>query len=180
MGRPKGELRIAGTPILQYLLEQWNWPGPTLLVTAPGREHPPACELFDREITDPVAGEGPLRGIVTALENCADADTIVVATCDMPLVTREMLDHIAAQLTNDSNTSGAMTKRGDEIEPFPLALRTSAIDLLRQRLEGGARSLHSLARLDQFRLIPAPADWSDRVWTNLNDPGDLKRWNVSG
>ena len=178
MGLPKGELRIGEQPILQYLLSKWNWPGPTLLVTAPDREHPPAYELFDREVTDPIAGEGPLRGIVTALENCAIADAIIVATCDMPLVTRDMLDHLIAQLLNDADLFGVMTRRGDDVEPFPFAIRPIALELLQTRLAAGARSLHSLAKLDQFHLFPAPAGWSDRVWTNLNHPGDLKRWNV--
>src|SRR5438552_17571218 len=68
MGKPKALLEINGRPILAYLLEQFAWPGPTLLVTAPGREKPPGHELFSREVVDPVAGEGPLRGILTALE----------------------------------------------------------------------------------------------------------------
>ena len=98
MGRPKAELRIAGRPILEYLLQRWTWDGPTMLVTAPGREHPPGHERFDREVTDPVAGEGPLRGIVTALENAGDAAVLLVATCDMPLMTRAMLEHLAGKL----------------------------------------------------------------------------------
>ena len=44
-----------------------QWPGPTLLVTAPAVAHPPAADLFDREAVDPVDGLGPLRGVLTAL-----------------------------------------------------------------------------------------------------------------
>ena len=39
MGYPKGELRLGGRPILPVLLERFAWEGPTLLVTAPGRQH---------------------------------------------------------------------------------------------------------------------------------------------
>lgn len=176
MGIPKGELRIAGKPILQYLLEQWNWPCPTLLVTAPGRQHPPGWESFDREAIDPVAGEGPLRGIVTALENSSGAQAIIIATCDMPRVTRRMLDHLRAQLAADRTIWGVMIERAGEIEPFPLALRTSALELLRERLNQRARSLHPLAKLPQFRLIAPPPDWDERVWTNLNAPEDYRRF----
>jgi molybdopterin-guanine dinucleotide biosynthesis protein A len=67
MGRPKAQLKIADIPILQWMmLQRLCWPGPRLLVTSPGREHRPACEQFDREIADSIAGEGPLRGIITA------------------------------------------------------------------------------------------------------------------
>ena len=53
---------------MEYLLEQLGWLAPTLLVTAPGREKPPGREHFAREVVDAVAGEGPLRGVLTALE----------------------------------------------------------------------------------------------------------------
>ena len=68
MGFAKGELNIDGRPILSHLLERFAWPGWTLLVTAPGREHPSGWEGFTREVSDPEAGQGPLRGVLTALE----------------------------------------------------------------------------------------------------------------
>src|SRR3954467_6767125 len=77
MGKPKGGLLIDDRPILEYLLDRFRWPGPTLLVTAPGREHPPGCQRFDLEAVDPVSDAGPLRGILTALEN-ATTDQVVV------------------------------------------------------------------------------------------------------
>ena len=50
-----------------------------MLVTAPGIERPRRAERFDREIADPVAGLGPLRGVLTAMEN-ATTEIVVVAT----------------------------------------------------------------------------------------------------
>src|SRR6195952_3674281 len=83
MGEPKAALRVGGKPILQYLIERFAWPGPTLLVTAPGRERPPGWERFDREVPDPVAGAGPLRGVMTALE-AIKTPFVAVVTVDMP------------------------------------------------------------------------------------------------
>jgi hypothetical protein len=54
MGRPKGHLTLDGRPIPERLMNRLAWAGPTLLVTAPGREHPPGCRLFTKEATDPV------------------------------------------------------------------------------------------------------------------------------
>src|SRR5690349_21350151 len=90
MGMPKGGLHIGAEPILAYLLRQIAWEGPTLLVTAPGRERPRGWELFDREVVDPVAGQGPLRGVLTALEQ-ASSDVVAVATVDMPGVGGEQI-----------------------------------------------------------------------------------------
>src|SRR3954470_4169097 len=83
MGRAKAELVIAGKPILVHLLDQIAWQGETMLVTAPGREHSPGCERFDREVVDPVAGEGPLRGVLTAMESL-ETECAILLSVDMP------------------------------------------------------------------------------------------------
>jgi molybdopterin-guanine dinucleotide biosynthesis protein A len=62
MGKAKALLRIGNQPILTYLLERFAWRGPTMLVSSPGREHPPGAEEFDVEVVDPVEGMGPVRG----------------------------------------------------------------------------------------------------------------------
>src|SRR5688500_10566664 len=85
MGRPKGELKIAGRPVLAYLLDTFAWPGPTLLITAPGREHPPGWRRFTGECVDPLPAHGPLRGVLTALEH-ATTELLAVAAVDMPAV----------------------------------------------------------------------------------------------
>src|SRR3954470_6533758 len=90
MGKPKGLLKIGNQPILTYLLKRFNWRGPTMLVTSPGRERPPGTEGFDLEVVDPVEGMGPVRGVMTALEN-SKTDFLIVASVDMPLVGREQL-----------------------------------------------------------------------------------------
>ena len=38
MGEPKANLSVRGRPILQYLFERFNWPGPTMLVTTLPRQ----------------------------------------------------------------------------------------------------------------------------------------------
>ena len=169
MGRPKGELRVGDVPILEYLLERWKWDGPTMLVTAPGREHPPGWERFDREVRDAASGEGPLRGIVTALQHCGEAQRLVVATCDMPGVTREMFARLLEAL---EESLGVMMRRADAIEPFPMALRAGALELLVGRLARGERSLQSVATLPEFKCVNGPDDAG--VWTNLNNPSDYE------
>jgi molybdopterin-guanine dinucleotide biosynthesis protein A len=147
-----------------------------MLVTAPGREEPPGAARFSRQVVDPIAGAGPLRGIVTALEACA-TDLLLVATCDMPLVSRGQLDWLAARLEEQPRRLGIMLRAGcGRIEPFPLVLRSAARDLHARRLEDGPRSVQSLAQLDEFDLQPAPDDWPNEIWTNLNHPHDVSEF----
>lgn len=51
-----------------WLLTRFDWPGPTLLVTAPDTAPPPEADHFDRRAVDAVSGNGPLQGVLTAIE----------------------------------------------------------------------------------------------------------------
>src|SRR5262245_61010177 len=102
MGQPKANLRIADKSILEYLLDRFDWKGPTLLVTAPGREHPRGCERFTAEAIDPVPEQGPLRGIHTALEHTTTA-IVVITTVDMPAVGPEQFQWLIARFANHPN-----------------------------------------------------------------------------
>lgn len=175
MGQPKSLLQIQGRPILEHLLEQIDWPGPTWLITAPGREHPPGWEKFHREIADPVADMGPLRGVMTALENVA-TPLLFVATVDMPGVRCEHLQWLASQIQATAQI-GLMcqrsTRTGSAIEPFPLVLRQEALEVVRSRLQSQLLTVVGLLEEPHFLSVAAPPDWNQSVWLNLNRPSDL-------
>jgi molybdopterin-guanine dinucleotide biosynthesis protein A len=175
MGKAKGLLQIRDQPILAYLLEQFEWEGPTMLVTSPGREHPPGAELFDREVVDPVEGMGPVRGLMTALEN-ATTSMVVVTSVDLPLVQKEQLTFLAQMLQGQPWKPGVMLERPKHFRPFPCILAVGTKEAIANHLQSGERSLASLFRV--LRLIPVeiPADWPDEIWTNLNEPADLARF----
>ena len=173
MGFPKGELRLAGRPILSLLVGQFAWEGPTLVVTAPGRERPTGWELFSREVIDPSAGQGPLRGVLTALENAA-TPVVVVAAVDMPFVSHTHLAWVARTLRERSDALGVMPRRGEQVQPFPSAFRAGAASVLRRSLEANRRSLYRLTWDPAFVAVDSPPEWDGAVWRNLNTPGDVE------
>jgi molybdenum cofactor guanylyltransferase len=177
MGRAKGELRIGDVPVLEYLLDRFGWRGPTMLVTAPGREHPLAWEKCDCEVVDPVAGLGPLRGLLTALEH-ATTPIIVVTTVDMPGIGGTQLNFVIDHLRSMPNRLGVMTGRAIDgsmqIEPFPSAFRTDARHPIARELAAQRRSVQRLTTLERFDAVAAPKEWDESVWTNLNTPDDLR------
>jgi molybdopterin-guanine dinucleotide biosynthesis protein A len=186
MGTPKGHLRIGDEPILRYLLARFEWPGPTLLVTAPGREHPPGWEAFGREIVDPVSGLGPLRGVQTALEVAA-TEEILITTVDMPALGAEELRWLAAEFRARrrlrSQLAGLMTDRpcgpgapggARQLEPFPAALDRQSAGVIGERLRQGLLSVRDLAAQPDFEVVPSPREWGERCWVNLNRPQDLE------
>jgi molybdopterin-guanine dinucleotide biosynthesis protein A len=177
MGGPKGNLALDGRPILERLLDRLNWPGPTLLVTAPGRQHPPGWRRFSTEATDPVAGEGPLRGLLTALEH-APTNEVVVLAVDMPNVTPAPLAWLAARLRDNPAAAAVMVQRpgrtSTRIEPLPAAFRAIVAEgIVRPRLRDRKLALHELAEKPQVLVVPAPSHWPADFWANLNTPSDL-------
>src|SRR2546421_4822578 len=165
MGKPKSLLRIGNQPILAYLLERFAWRGPTMLVSSPGRERPPGAEEFDVEVVDPVEGMGPVRGVLTALENL-NTEILIIASVDMPLIAQEQLLWLMQKMEEKPQACGLMIER-EAIEPFPSIFRKT------ESSWKDKHSMRSLANIEGFAVIPAPRDWPDEVWTNLNDPADL-------
>jgi molybdopterin-guanine dinucleotide biosynthesis protein A len=142
-----------------------------MLVTAPSREHPPAWERFDCEVIDPVAGEGPLRGLLTAMENVG-TEFLLLLSVDMPLIERGQLRCLTLAMRDRPHAMGIML-RHLALEPFPSIYRRSAIDIVRRRLRSDRKSLNSLTDEMGFEILEAPTQWDACVWTNLNTPDDL-------
>jgi molybdopterin-guanine dinucleotide biosynthesis protein A len=179
MGLPKSNLQISGQPILAYLLDRFAWPGETLLITAPGLEHPPGWERFDQEAVDPVADQGPLRGVLTALESAA-TPVVVITTLDMPCIRAEHLRWGIARLSARPECLGLMLHRSlagrDQIEPFPFACRRDAAGAASAHIASGRRAVHGLLDEREFISERAPDDWPASLWTNLNRPEELQQF----
>jgi molybdenum cofactor guanylyltransferase len=180
MGMPKALLQIDGKPILQWTLQRIQWPGPTLLVTAPAIANPPGREHFTACATDPEDGLGPLRGILTALENLSTPSMVVIPV-DMPHIERAHLDWLLDRLPERPKILGLFCRPGssDQIEPLPCAIRAEARQFIAARLRAGHRSVQELARDPSFGVIEAPDTWPPETWMNLNDPQALRRFQFA-
>jgi molybdopterin-guanine dinucleotide biosynthesis protein A len=180
MGRAKSLLTLGGRPILTIFQENYRWAGPTMVVTAPGRERPPGAEGFEREVVDPVADGGPLLGICTALEYL-QTELLVVATVDMPGVGPGQLDWLVRAL--EPGQLGIMGSRliggHVQIEPFPSIFRAAAAEPFRAHFAAGKRSVHSILGDPRFVATATPADWPATVWANLNYPADVEAFDKS-
>ena len=169
MGTPKAGLDIRGEPILNYLTKNLDWPGPTMLVTAPGREHPAGASEFDREVSDAIGGQGPLQGVLAGLQAMKTGSAVFMAV-DMPAVQRGDLEWFARELDNRPESLGVVSMRDGTIEPLPCALRPGAIEIVERHLAQGRRSLRGLA--DDPRIVAVDAPLPPRVWLNVNTPAE--------
>jgi molybdopterin-guanine dinucleotide biosynthesis protein A len=173
MGGPKSRLSLGGRPILEDLADRFVWGGPTLLVTSPGNERPPGWGRFSAEVTDPREGEGPLRGVLTALER-ATTDVVAVVTVDMPGIRAGEVEWLMGRLAGVAVMGAREVDGVERVEPFPLVVRTSAREMIARRLGAGLRSVYALREEAGVRVVTTPAEWPARVWANLNRPEDLE------
>ena len=168
-------MEIHGLPLLRHLLMQLRWDGPKLIVRAPHLPSPPGAELFDHAVFDGVEGQGPLRGILTALEN-ADGDVVVV-TVDMPGMTRELLNQLMMSAESRPDLNGLMFRTGSQGEPrvetFPSLFRQSARDIIAKALDENRWSVRGLLSDPTFATLSVPAEAPRFAWVNLNTPEDL-------
>lgn len=182
MGGPKDRVRLGGRPLLRKLLERLRWEGPTVLVASAQRAEMEGAEAFDVVAADAVAGEGPVRGILTALE-ASPCEEIIVVPIDMPGLDPAALRWLWEETQSRPEARGVMLRRnaasGTLLEPFPSVFRRSMETDLRAFLEGGQRAMRALSGLAGVAVVDAPEAWGDRLWTNLNTPEDVERFHAS-
>ncbi len=177
MGVAKARLNVEHQSILAWRMQKLEWPGPTMLITSPSTRNPPDAQLFDQECIDPEDGAGPLRGILTALEQ-STTPLIATVAVDMPFVRRFMLEWLVEQIQRQRACNGIMFRRPGGvqhwIEPFPSVFRQSAAPIIFPLLAEGKRSVRALCDFADFQAIDVPDNWPADVWTNLNEPDQLK------
>jgi molybdopterin-guanine dinucleotide biosynthesis protein A len=91
LGSDKALLPLAGKPLIEHLLMRVGDMGDDILVTT-NRPQDYAF-LGIRSVPDPVPGLGALNGLHTAL-NAAHGGSVLVLACDMPFVSRPLLEHL--------------------------------------------------------------------------------------
>jgi molybdenum cofactor guanylyltransferase len=176
MGGPKHRLRVDGRPMVRDVVERCGWEGPTMLVTGTPGERVEGSECVGRVVPDGVEGEGPLRGVLTAIQH-AETEGVVVVPVDMPRIGGEQVRWVARR-GMETGAAGMMMRRMQDgavrIEPFPGFFRRDCAPAMLARLATGRRSLHGMAEEPEVRVVDAPGDWDAGVWVNLNTPRDVE------
>lgn len=121
-------------------------------------------------VADGWPGDGPVGGVVTALEHFAMHDAVVVVACDLPLLTAATVEGLLASLAAAPDALAAVAVT-DRVQPLCVAWRPAAAAPLRLALLAGERRLQDiLARLAVVKLSVNPQDLE-----NVNTPSDLPK-----
>lgn len=119
-------------------------------------------------VADISPGEGPLGGVVTALDRFAHtADHVVIVSCDMPFLAAADLAPLVARAA--SAEVDVVVGRSSRLQPLCAVWSTSAADRVRSAFERGTRSIHGV--LDE--LDTEDVRVSMQAVRNINTLDDL-------
>src|SRR5215813_2504825 len=108
------------------------------IVGDPAKYSSPPCIT----VPDLWPGEGPLGGIITALEDARKANArpthCLIISCDMPFLTAGWLAYLCSHAAS-SRADIVVPKSERTLEPLCACWRVTAADSLRQLFESGVR-----------------------------------------
>ena len=173
MGSDKALLRLDGIPLIERLLQRVSGLGEEILITT---NRPQDYQYLGlRMASDPEPGAGALHGLRTALE-AARGQTVLVLACDMPFVSRPLLEHML-QLSEAADL--VVPRRGGEYEPLHAVYSKGCLPALEAALQQGERrmisffpslNLHTVDQEEIDRLDPEGLSFF-----NVNTPEDLRK-----
>jgi molybdopterin-guanine dinucleotide biosynthesis protein A len=177
-GRDKALVELGGKPMLARMLQLLQ--GTILeakIVAARGK-----YEAFGVEIVeDRWPGEGPLGGIITALEDAAGSaarpEWNLIVSCDMPFLTREWLAFLSERATK-SKAQVVLPYSVLGQEPLCACYRTVAAGALRAAFEGGVRKVTDGLKGVTTEVLDESAwkrfDSAGRLFWNMNTAADFE------
>lgn len=126
-------------------------------------------------VHDRLPGRGPLGGLYTAMTFFRNTSFLVL-TCDMPALTRPVLEKLLSQHTPGSLVTAYLTQN-KRVQPFPGVYGPLLLDTIREKLRGNNLSMYDLLdRAPRKQFISWEGD--NRIFTNINSALDLKTFGI--
>jgi molybdopterin-guanine dinucleotide biosynthesis protein A len=178
-GRDKALVEIAGKPMLARMIQLLqSVPMEVKVIAARGRYSSFGAEIAE----DRWPGQGPLGGIITALEDAAKSaappEWNLIVSCDMPFLTREWLTFLIERASR-SNTQVVLPYSAHGPEPLCACYRTDAAGALRAAFEGGVRKVTEGLKHGTTEVLDESAwkrfDSAGRLFWNMNTAADFEQ-----
>lgn len=172
MGRTKALIAVDGVPMARRAEASLIGGGCDEVVLI-GGDADVLAPLGIRVVEDLFPGQGPIGGVITALEHHArshpGADVVVVA-CDVPyLDDASVAALIDAALVPCDVRFDVVVARADRLEPMCALWSADALPAIRAMFDGGERALHRVVTALDHITVEVPSD----VVRNMNSPHDL-------
>jgi molybdopterin-guanine dinucleotide biosynthesis protein A len=169
IGGSKPLRRLAGERLIDRALRLALGWSDTVAIAL--RDPSQAGDIGARFLIDDNRAEGPLAGLISALEYACDSGTPFVLTipADMPFLPMDLLHRLRGAI---GTSACAMARSGGYLHPVCGLWAVSALDSLDLYLETGRRSLRGFAETIGFVAVEWPSEPFD-PFLNINDRADL-------
>jgi molybdopterin-guanine dinucleotide biosynthesis protein A len=173
-GRAKSFLVVDGARVIDRQLAVLRTLATELILVA--NDPAPYAAFGLPIVADEQAGQGPLAGILAALE-AAHAPRVLVVACDMPYLEASALERLVGASGADGADEADVTCAvgdGDRVEPLCACYARTCAPTIRRHLAAGQRKAQLLLADAALRVrrITYTSD-ARRFLTNVNTPEDL-------
>jgi len=177
-GRDKALVEVGGFPMLRRMIGLLQSVAKNVKVVGAREKY---AQFEKKMVSDGWPGEGPLGGIITALQDSAleaeRSEWNLIVSCDMPFLTAEWL----AFLCQRAAKSGAQVVVPHSMhgpEPLCACYRTDAAGALRAAFESGVRKVTRGLQHVTTEVLDE-ADWkrfdsAGRLFWNMNTAADYE------
>jgi molybdenum cofactor guanylyltransferase len=177
-GRDKALVQVGNEVLLARLCSVIRGVTPSVMIVGSREKY----AAFGAEcIPDRWPGEGPLGGIITALQAAAGTgggrEVNIVIGCDMPFLTSEWLAYLV-QRAQASEAEVVAPRSAHGLEPLCACWRASGVEKLQRVFEGGTRKVTEAMKHLTMEVLDETHwkrfDIADRLFWNMNTPGDYE------
>jgi len=169
MGRDKALIEVDGRPLVQAAADALIAGGASEVVLIGGD----AVALAPSGlyiVADRWPGEGPLGGVITALDRPGH-DVVVILACDQPGAAGLAVASVAGAL---GRADVAVPNVGGRRQWMHAAWRRNAVGPLLAAFEAGERSLHrAVSSLEMTEVLDGDPGW----YADVDRPDDLMNWD---
>jgi molybdenum cofactor guanylyltransferase len=177
-GRDKALVEVGGTPMLERMVELLRRVTKEVKIVAALNKY---ATFGVTIVEDRWPGEGPLGGIITALENAArntaPPEWNLILSCDMPFLTPGWLAFLGERAVR-SKAEVVFPHSASGPEPLCACWQTAAAAKLRTGFESGVRKVTEGIALLRAEVLDE-ADWKrfddeGRLFWNMNTAEDYE------
>lgn len=170
MGKPKEQLDVHGTPVLDRMIEKCEKLTPHISVVLK-----PSDSTFSSSVKvvhDQYPGKGPIAGIHAGMTQ-NEAESYLVLACDYPLVRISSLEKIVQVAKEEKNTDGVVPVVDGRMHPLIAVYHRRTYSYWESALKTGQYKVKdTLARLN-IRQASFPDE--ENEWMNMNTPEQYRR-----
>ncbi|MCA0986038.1 molybdenum cofactor guanylyltransferase [Guptibacillus algicola] len=116
-----------------------------------------------------LSGNGPLAGMLTAMNTKKAANYVVVA-CDMPLVTAELFSKLLDEAERYPNADAIIPVANGRIQPLCAVYRYACKEMIDQKLQLGSKRVMDV--LEQLNTRYVAFNESSHLFSNVNTKED--------